>query len=186
LITARRAADRLGPRLVRCDREHHAEESICSIRALVSLTHLIMSDGRPDRALRCFVLVQGTADRSPARESFALCLGAWFSPIDKMLSMRRTLTQRRVEAVPGNGRRAWSVAGYKVTGSRHCDQHEYGGASRRRPGAGGGGRLRWIAILLEGAGQAHTACPRSRGAARPLGERKWGPEMANASEKTRQ
>jgi len=58
-----------------------------------------------------------------------ITLGAWISPIDKMLSMwvRQTLTRCRVVAVPGGGRSAWSATDYRVPASRHCDQCEWRG-----------------------------------------------------------
>ena len=62
-------------------------------------------------------------------------LGAWISPIDKMLSMwvRRRLTRCRVVAVPGNGCRAWSATDYRVPASRYVTSANMASASRLRP-----------------------------------------------------
>ena len=63
---------RRGLGLVRHDREHHAEESICSTWGSYRLTCLIMPDRRPDRgAARCHAC-SGMPDRSPVRRQRGL------------------------------------------------------------------------------------------------------------------
>ena len=62
-------------------------------------------------------------------------LGAWISPINKMLSMWvcRTSARCRVVEALGNGRRAWSAVDYRVPAPWRYSQHEYGERPGRRP-----------------------------------------------------